>query len=158
MTSTPLFHAHNWTLSGQADRPPSIFFGAAEVDFWPYRTRTVALLRRYGRASVEVGRLPSVLGREFFRARVTSYSIRNFEDVMIFVTDMERTIERLNSLDKKLVTMNVLEEYSVHEMSRLLCCSHRSMERKLQDAIDQLSRLLLIDGLLDRLPDVRTRH
>ena len=77
---------------------------------------------------------------------------------MIFVTDMERTIERLNSLDKKLVTMNVLEEYSVHEMSRLLCCSHRSMERKLQDAIDQLSRLLLIDGLLDRLPDVRTRH
>lgn len=38
-----------------------------------YRGRTVAMLRRYMRYSIETGRLPSLLGREFFRAKVTSY-------------------------------------------------------------------------------------
>jgi hypothetical protein len=32
-----------------------------------YRGRTVAMLRRYMRYSIETGRLPSLLGREFFR-------------------------------------------------------------------------------------------
>ena len=41
------------------------------------------------RLSVEVGRLPSVLGREFFRARVSSYHVSTFEDTVIFVHDME---------------------------------------------------------------------
>src|SRR5579872_4845068 len=35
-------------------------------DLWLYRDRTVALLRRYMRLSIEVGRMPSLLGREFF--------------------------------------------------------------------------------------------
>src|SRR5689334_1903147 len=34
-----------------------------------YRGRTVAMLRRYMRYSIETGRLPSLLGREFFRAK-----------------------------------------------------------------------------------------
>jgi hypothetical protein len=38
-----------------------------------YRKRTEALLRRYFRMSVEVGKLPSILGQEFFRSKVTSY-------------------------------------------------------------------------------------
>jgi hypothetical protein len=65
-----------WSLMGQAELPPSVMFGETEMDLWPYRRRTVALLRRYARASVEVGRLPSLLGREFFRTRVTSYTMR----------------------------------------------------------------------------------
>lgn len=154
MTNTPTPYTRNCSLNGQADLPPSVLLGEMELDVWPYRSRTVALLRRYARASVEVGRLPSVLGREFFRSRVTSYSMRSFEDIMIFVTDMERTIEKLDAFERKLVAMNVLEEYSVPEMSRLLSCSQRTLERKLQDAIDQLSRLLLADRLLDRLPNV----
>src|SRR4051812_24549712 len=40
------------------------WLGQTEFDMWPYRDRTVALLRKYARASVEVGRLPSLLGRE----------------------------------------------------------------------------------------------
>jgi hypothetical protein len=35
------------------------------------------------------------------RFPVTSYTMRNFEDVVIFVADMERAIERLNPLEKK---------------------------------------------------------
>ena len=147
-TSTP-----NTRLLGQAELPPSVLFGETELDLWPYRPRTVALLRRYGHASVEIGRLPSLLGREFFRSRVTSYSMKNFEDMVIFVTDMERTIEELNALERKLVAMNVLEEYSVPEMSRLLGSPQRTIERLLQGSIDQLSRILLSRGLLERLPD-----
>jgi DNA-directed RNA polymerase specialized sigma24 family protein len=106
---------------------------------------------------VEIGRLPSLLGREFFRARVTSYSMKSFEDIVIFVTDMEQAIDKLDAFGKQLVAMNVLEEYSVPEMSRLLGCAQRTIERQLQDAIDELSRLLLSRGLLDRIPDVTPR-
>jgi len=35
-----------------AGRP---WLGETELDMWPYRDRTVALLKRYARASVEVG-------------------------------------------------------------------------------------------------------
>jgi hypothetical protein len=143
-----------WSLLGQAEPPPSLVFGETEMELWPYRRRTVALLRRYARASVEVGRLPSLLGREFFRSRVTSYTMRNFEEVVIFVTDMERAIEKLNPLEKKLLAMNVLEEYTLDEIARLLSCNRKMVQRLLQDALDQLSRILLAGGLMDRLPSV----
>ena len=141
-----------WSLMGQAEPPPSVVFGETEMELSPYRRRTVALLRRYARASVEVGKVPSLLGREFFRTRVTSYTMRNFEDVVIFVTDMEQAIEKLNTLDKKLLAMNILEEYTIPEVARLLGCTQRTIERFLQDALDQLSRILLAGGLMEKLP------
>jgi hypothetical protein len=137
---------------GQAEAPPSVVFGETEIELWPYRRRTVALLRRYARASVEVGRLPSLLGREFFRSRVTSYTMRNFEDVVIFVADMERAIEKLTAIEKKMLAMNVLEEYTIPEVARLLGCTQRTVERSLQEGLDQLSRILLARGLMEKLP------
>ncbi len=151
MTSGQTMKAQRWSLMGQAEPPPSVLFGEAELELWPYRRRTVALLRRYARASVEVGRLPSVLGREFFRSRVTSYTMRNFEDVVIFVADIEKAIETLSRLEKKLLAMNVLEEYTIPEVARLLGYTQRTVERLLQDALDQLSRILLAGGLMERL-------
>jgi len=139
---------------GQAELPPSVLFSETELDLWPYRSRTTALLRRYRRASVEIGRLPSLLGREFFRSRVTSYSMANFEDAVIFVTDMEHAIDKLDPLAKKLLGMNVLEEYSIDEVSRLLGFPRRTAVRLLQETIDQLSGILLAGGLLERLPYV----
>jgi RNA polymerase sigma factor (sigma-70 family) len=141
------------TLEAQAQVPPAVLFGNTEIDLWPYRPRTMALLRRYARASVEIGRLPSLLGREFFRSRVTSYSMRTFEDTMVFVTDMEHTLEGLHDLDKKLIAMSALEEYTISEISRALGCSEKTIGRLLHDAIDQLSRCLIIRGLLERLPE-----
>ena len=152
MTSGQTRKAQRWSLMGQAEPPPSVLFGEAELELWPYRRRTVALLRRYARASVEVGRLPSLLGREFFRSRVTSYTMRNFEDVVIFVADMEKAIETLSTLEKKLLAMNILEEYTIPEVARLLGYTQRTVERFLQDALDQLSRILLAGGLMERLP------
>jgi len=60
-------------------------------DLWLYRKRTEAILRKFFRMSVEVGRLPSILGSEFFRTHVTSYSVSSFEDAVIFVHDVERS-------------------------------------------------------------------
>src|ERR1700690_557358 len=57
-------------------------------DLWLYRGRTVALLRRYLRFSLETGRLPSLVGREFFRAKVTYYTAATFEDRVIFLRDV----------------------------------------------------------------------
>jgi hypothetical protein len=148
----PLTISHD-TLSmmGQADVLPTVLC-EHDVELWPYRRRTIALLRRYARASVEVGRLPSLLGREFFRTRVTSYTMGNFEDVVIFVTDMEQAIDRLEIYDKRLLAMNVLEEYTIPEVAHLLGSTQRTVERSLQEAIDELSRILLAGGLMELLP------
>jgi hypothetical protein len=154
MTSEKTASAQTWSLTGQAELPPSVLYGETEMELAPYRRRTIALLRRYARASVEVGRLPSLLGREFFRTRVTSYTMQNFEDVVIFVADMEKAIEKLSSVEKKLLGMNVLEEYSIDEIARLLDCHIKTVRRLLPDALDQLSRILLAGGLMDKLPDV----
>src|ERR1039457_5584937 len=103
MTSTQTTSTQAWSLLGQAEPPPSGVFGETEMDLWPYRRRT-----------------PALLGREFFRTRVTSYTMRNFEDVVIFVADMEKAIDKLSAMEKKLLAMNILEEYTIPEVSRLL--------------------------------------
>jgi Sigma-70, region 4 len=156
MTSELRTKRETWTLRGQGELPPSVVFGETEIDLWPYRRRTVALLRRYGQASVEVGRVPSLLGREFFRSRVSSYTLRNFEDVIIFVADMDRAIEKLDALQKKLLAMNVLEEYYIPDMARLLGCNEKTVRRTLHDALDDLSRILLAAGLLEELEGLKS--
>lgn len=135
---------------GQAGSPPEPF-DSTKVDLWPYRSRTAALLRRYGRVSVEVGRLPSLLGRAIFRARVTPYSMKSFEDAVIFVADMEQSLRQLNDFDRKLLAMNILEDYTVPEVAKLLCSPQRTVERQLQEALDELSRVLLRCGLLEEV-------
>jgi DNA-directed RNA polymerase specialized sigma24 family protein len=148
MLSSQASFTQNHILTDQAGLPSTVLYAETDLQLWHYRARTVALLRSYARASVEVGRLPALLGREFFRSRVTSYSRGSFEDLVIFVTDMEHTLEKLDGFERKLVAMNVIEEYSIPEMSRLLVCPQRTIERLLQEAIDQFSRLLLAGGLL----------
>lgn len=155
MRATGLARYEVVSLMCQEQPPPFLQFEDNQIDLWPYRRRTIALLRRYGRASVEVGRLPSLLGREFFRTRVTSYRMGSFEDIVIFVTDMEQAIDKLDCVDKKLLAMYVLEEYTIPEVARLTGSSQRTVERSLQSAIDELTRTLLRNGLMDELPLTR---
>jgi hypothetical protein len=155
MLSARISPKEGWTLMGQGELPPSVLFAETELDLWPYRGRTVGLLRRYARASIEVGRLPSLLGREFFRSRVMSHSRGSFEDTVVFVTDIERTLDELDGMEKQLVTMYLLEDYTIPEIARLLSCCEKTAERLLHDTIDQVSRLLLGRRLLDRLPEVK---
>ncbi len=117
-------------------------------DLWMYRDRTVALLRRYARLAVETGRLPSLLGREFFRTKVTSYHVSTFEDTVIFVHDVERSLDQLGGFEKKVVAMIVLEEFTQEEAARLLQCSPRTVGRYIYEALDRLSEIFLRGSIL----------
>lgn len=127
-----------------------------DPDLWLYRQRTVALLRRYLRLSIEVGRTPSLLGREFFRTRVTSYGSSTFEDSVIFVHDVERSLEELNEFEKKLIGKIVLQQFSKEEAGRILGCGYRTVERLFPETLDRVSEILLRRGILTSLPS--TKH
>ena len=124
----------------------------SDPDLWLYRDRTVAMLRRYLRLSIEVGRLPSLLGREFFRTRVTSYGSSTFEDSVIFVHDVERSLEKLSDYNKKWIAKTVLQEYSQEEAARLIGCTRRHAVRCYLEALDRVSEIFLKRGLLSVLP------
>lgn len=116
-----------------------------------YRGRTVAMLRRYMRYSIETGRLPSLLGREFFRAKVTSYTVVTFEDRVIFVHDMETCLEKLDEFSRQLIARHILQEHDQAATGRLLNCTERTVRTWVPIALDLLSEILLDVGLLEDL-------
>ena len=122
--------------------------GGENPDLWLYRDRSIAILKRYIRLSVEIGRLPSLLGRDFFRGRVTTYTVSTFEDTAIFVYDIEQSLEKLNKFEQAMVARIVLEEYSQRETARILNCPLRRVEREFPEALDHLSEILLAGGIL----------
>lgn len=117
-------------------------------DLWLYRKRTVGLLRRYMRFSLETGRLPSLVGREFFRAKVTYYRATTFEDRVIFVRDMERSLARLEYWDQQLIVRVILQEHSQEQTARILQCNRKTVQRRLPLVLDLLSEDFLKVGLL----------
>ncbi len=142
--------AHNFPSA-----PVSEEEGQAEAgnpDLRQYRGRTAAMLRRYMKFSLDVGRVPSLLGREFFRARVTRYSVSTFEDRVIFVHDMEQCLERLGEESRKVLARVILQEYQRDEAARVLRWGERTVYRKLVEALDTLSEILLAAGLLEAMP------
>ncbi len=116
-----------------------------------YRRRTVAMLRRYMKYSIETGRLPSLLGQEFFRAKVTSYTVVTFEDRVIFVYDMEKCLSKLDEFSRQLIARYVLQEHDQVATARLLHCTERTVRRLAPMAIDQFCEILLDKGLMERL-------
>jgi hypothetical protein len=140
-------------LMGSAtDGCPSPIDVGRDPDLWLYRERTVALLKRYLRLSIEVGRLPSLLGRELFRSKVTSYRMATFEDAVIFVHDVERILEQLDALSKDLVALIIFQDYSQEAAAVVLQCGRRTVNRQFPETIDAISELFLEGGLLNRLP------
>lgn len=126
-------------------------------DLWMYRPRTVALLRRYLRFSLETGRLPGIGGCEFFRAKVTAYKAVTFEDRVIFVRDVEKCLQRLEYWDQQLIICVVLQEHDQGDAAQILQCTPRTVQRKLPEVLDELSEDFLECELLTELP-VRGRR
>ncbi len=123
-----------------------------DPELWLYRERTVGLLKRYFRISIEVGRLPSLLGRELFRSRVTAYRMSSFEDAVIFVHDVEKSLEHLDAFERELIAKIVLQEYSHEETARIMGCWRRTVGRRFPETLDRLSEIFLQGGLLARMP------
>ena len=141
--AVPIVNAVAVRLNDPLDRNP---------DLWLYRDRTLSLLRRYLRLSVEVGRLPSLLGRELLRARITAYRVGTFEDAVIFVHDMERSLEQLGEFERSLIAKIALQDYTQDEAALQLGCWRRTVGRRYVEALDLLSELFLQSGMLTALP------
>jgi hypothetical protein len=141
-------------MAQPAEWPAADDLGQAENECDPalrvYRGRTVAMLRRYMRYSIETGRLPSLLGREFFRAKVTSYSVVTFEDRVIFVHDMERCLGKMDEFSRQLLARHILQEHDQAATGRLLQCTERTVRTYIPIALDLLSEILLEMGMLDQ--------
>lgn len=136
-------------LAASIDWTEEAWDSAANPDLWIYRRRTEAILRRFFRMSVEVGWLPSILGSEFFRTHVTSYSVSSFEDAVIFVHDVERCVSKLDQVSQTLIAWVILQGFSHEEAGRLLGCTRRTVERNLPEAVDRLSEIFLAAGILE---------
>lgn len=148
--SSPLRRAG--TGAGARSRSEADHRSGPDPDLWLYRERTLGMLRRYQRLSVEVGRLPSLLVREFFRTRVTSYHAGTFEDAVIFVHDVRRGLEQLGEFEHKLIAKIALQDYTQSEAARVLGCWRRTVGRRFPEALDRVTGIFLDSGLLIRLP------
>jgi DNA-directed RNA polymerase specialized sigma24 family protein len=123
-----------------------------DPDLWLYRSKTVSLLRRYMRWSLEAGRVPSLLGRELFRSRVSYYSATTFESRVLFLHDVETCLDRLDEFDRQMVGRIILQEHSHEAAARLLHCTRKTLERRLPDLLDDLSDAFLRAELLVPFP------
>ena len=131
--------------------------GPYDPDLWLYRPKTVSLLKRYMRMSVEVGRLPSLLGREIFRSKVSSCRVGTFENAVIFVHDVERSLDQLDEFEQQLIAVIVMQEYTHDEAAVILKCWRRTVGRRFSEALDKLSVFFLDGGHLQRLPKTEPR-
>ncbi len=125
----------------QQDDPQALAIGLG-------RATTIALVRRYFAISVEIGRLPSVLGREVFRAKCSSYTMQTFEDTVIFVLDMERCLEELDANSQMLIALLTMEELRLDEVADRLNVALRQVLRAYGSALDHLTRVLVSRGML----------
>ncbi len=114
-----------------------------------YRNHTVVLLRKYFRMSLEIGRMPSLLGGELFRAKVTAYRVHTFEDSVIFVHDMEQCLAKLDYLSRLLIARIYFQEFSHDEVAAELRITRRQVIRRMFDALDRTSEILLERELLE---------
>lgn len=128
------------TLDDPLDRNPELR---------SYRGKTVSLLRRYMRYSLETGRLPSILGSAFFRTGVTSYRAVTFEDRAIFVRDMEICLEQLEEFSQQVIARYVLQGHNCRGTARLLGCNEKTIRRYVPVVLDQMSEILLEAGVLE---------
>jgi hypothetical protein len=113
-----------------------------------YRPYTRALMRRYFRVAVDIGRLPSILGGLCFRARVSSYRLHTFEDAVIFVHDMERVFDSIDRPSMEIIAGVLMLDYSLPEAALRLGISVQRAERRYAAALDTLTSALLEVGLL----------
>ena len=124
-----------------------------------FRGQTLAIIRHFFEIASQIGRLPSILGREFFRARVSHHAIPSFEDQAVFVHDVERALGRLNDNDAEVIALVGLFQYSLDEAAALLGRSRTTVAVRFADAVDRLAELFLTVGLLqENRPDRRLQR
>ena len=126
----------------------------ARADAMFFRSQTMAIVRHFFEISCQIGRLPSILGREFFRARVSHHAIPSFEDQVVFVHDVEQLLGKLEERDAEVIALVGLFQYSLTEAAALLGRSRSTVYERYANSLDHLAELFLRAGLLkENRPD-----
>jgi hypothetical protein len=115
-----------------------------------YRKRTINLLQRYAKLSMETGRLPSVLSGMEFQAKISSYPLRTFEDAVIFVFDVEGCLAELGGTAYQVVARVIFREEQPEKVRRELQFGSATIYRLLAESLDQLTEKFLERGILAR--------
>jgi hypothetical protein len=124
-----------------------------------YRGQTLALVRHFFEVSSQVGRVSSLLGREFFRSRVSHHAIPSFEEQAVFVRDVELCLAKLSEDHVEVVTLVGLYDFTHEEVAEMLRCSRSLVRQWFSEAMDVLSEIFLEAGLLrEGQPDRRQRQ
>jgi hypothetical protein len=137
--------------------------GAAELldprpEMVCFRGQTLALVRHFFEISSQVGRISSLLGREFFRSRVSHHAIPSFEEQAVFARDIELCLERLSSNHVGIITLMGLYDLSDEEVANMCHCSRRYVRDQFAEAVDCLSEIFLATGLLRENHPDRKQH
>jgi len=146
-----------------AETPIAVAPPAEEADPRPemvcFRGQTLAMVRHYFELSSQVGRVPSLMGREFFRAKVSHHSIPSFEEQAVFVRDVELCIFRLNAEHQEIIMIAGLYDFTYQEIADMLHISKTAVNVWFSEALAALSEIFLQAGLLSEgHPDRRQRQ
>ena len=132
---------------GQQAAPAIVSRPLAEANergnFAFYRKYTEAMLRRSLKMSLEVARVPSMMGQSMFRARVTSYKVRGFDDVVNFVADVDNCVAKLDQSQQHLIRRIGMQQYTHGEFAAMTGLSMRTVIRQYNEALDDLTRIFL---------------
>lgn len=113
-----------------------------------YRRHTLRLLQQYLQTSMMLGRTPCILGNTLARGRASSVRMRTFEDLLIFIFDVEKCLRQLDRVSQSVVARIALEDFSPEETAHILHESERTIHRIYGAAMDRLTCLFLENQLL----------
>ncbi len=110
------------------------------TEYSMFRSHSLKLLRQYLKLSLDYGRIPSVLGGESMRARVSHTRMHTIEDETIFIHDMNRCLEQvLDREELRLLALVVFMDYTFEEASSQTEYSLRQTYRMFYDMMDRLT-------------------
>jgi DNA-directed RNA polymerase specialized sigma24 family protein len=78
-----------------------------------------------------------------FRGNVTSCRVEGFDDVVIFVHDVDRCLEKLEEEQRSLISRISLQQFTVGETATLMGLKPRTVVRRYGQAVDSLTRIFL---------------
>lgn len=144
----PVFREEDWNRE-ELDLDP-------RPEMLCFRGQTLAIMRHFFELSCQVGRLPSLLGREFFRAKVSHHAIPSFEEQAVFTRDVELCLARLSDDHAEMIMLIGLYDFSRDEIAGMLRRTKSWVHQHVAEAVDSLSEIFLQAGLLSEgRPDRR---
>lgn len=121
-----------------------------------YRGQALAIVRHFFEMSCQLGRLPSILGREFFRAKVSHHAIPSFEDQALFAHDIRQSLTKLDEDEMRVLTLIGLYDLNLDEAAEMLHWSTGYISQRFAGALAHLTQIFLDNGVLRRdRPDRR---